>query len=37
MKRALLKVADVTLSATVIVALAMLVVFAAGHLGTVGY
>ncbi len=37
MKRALLKVADYTLSFTTIVMLAALVVYAAGHLGTVGY
>ncbi len=37
MKRALLKVADVTFSTTFIVALAMLVVYFAGHMGTVGY
>lgn len=37
MKLALHKVLDVALSSTVVVALAVLVVFVAGHLGAVPY
>lgn len=37
MNRALLKIADATLSATFVVMLAMLVVYFARHMSTVGY
>jgi hypothetical protein len=37
MKLALRKIADVVLSTTTVVLLAALVVYVAGHMGTIGY
>jgi hypothetical protein len=37
MKLALRKIADITISTTAVVLLAALVVFIAGHMGTIGY